>query len=41
ISIHTRKCIPEIHGKNAQHSKLHNNSQVNRELIKFLWEESN
>ena len=28
----------EIHGKNAQHSKLHNNSQVNRELIKFLWE---
>ncbi|MCC4325499.1 alpha/beta hydrolase [Limosilactobacillus reuteri] len=31
----------EIHGKNAQHSKLHNNSQVNRELIKFLWEESN
>ena len=31
----------EIHGKNTQHSKLHNNSQVNRELIKFLWEESN
>lgn len=31
----------EIHGKNAQHSKLHNNSQVNRELIKFLWEKSN
>lgn len=28
----------EIHGKNAQHSKLHNNGQVNRELIKFLWE---
>lgn len=28
----------EIKGKNAQHSKLHNNSQVNRELIKFLWE---
>lgn len=27
----------EIHGKNAQHSKLHNNSQVNRELINFLW----
>ena len=31
----------EIHGKNAQHSKFRNNSQVNRELIKFLWEESN
>ena len=28
----------EIKGKNAQHSKLHNNSQVNRQLIKFLWE---
>ena len=28
----------EIHGKNAQHSKLHDNAQVNRELIKFLWE---
>lgn len=27
----------EIKGKNAQHSKLHNNSQVNQELIKFLW----
>ncbi len=27
----------EIHGKNAQHSKLHNNAQVNRELINFLW----
>lgn len=27
----------EIHGKNAQHSKLHNNSQVNRLLINFLW----
>ncbi|MCD7127237.1 alpha/beta hydrolase [Limosilactobacillus agrestis] len=28
----------EIKGKNAQHSKLHNNQQVNRELISFLWE---
>ncbi|GGI62355.1 alpha/beta hydrolase [Limosilactobacillus caviae] len=28
----------EIHGKNAQHSKLHDNSQVNKALIKFLWE---
>lgn len=27
----------EIKGTNAQHSKLHNNSQVNRELINFLW----
>lgn len=27
----------EINGKNAQHSKLHNNSQVNKALIKFLW----
>lgn len=27
----------EIKGKNAQHSKLHNNSQVNQELIEFLW----
>lgn len=27
----------EIKGANAQHSKLHNNSQVNRELINFLW----
>lgn len=27
----------EIHGKNAQHSKLHNNNQVNRLLINFLW----
>lgn len=28
----------EIHGKNAQHSKLHDNNQVNKSLIKFLWE---
>lgn len=27
----------EIKGENAQHSKLHDNSQVNRELIDFLW----
>lgn len=27
----------EIKGRGAQHSKLHNNSQVNRELINFLW----
>lgn len=27
----------EIKGKNAQHSKLHDNNQVNRELIDFLW----
>lgn len=27
----------EIKGPNGQHSKLHNNSQVNQELIKFLW----
>ena len=27
----------EITGANAQHSKLHNNAQVNRELINFLW----
>lgn len=26
-----------IVGANAQHSKLHDNAQVNRELIKFLW----
>lgn len=26
----------EIHGKKAQHSSLHNNSQVNRLLINFL-----
>lgn len=28
----------EIQGKNAQHSKLHNNARVNRALIKFLWQ---
>ena len=28
----------EIKGARAQHSKLHNNSQVNRLLINFLWE---
>lgn len=27
----------EIHGKEAQHSKLHNNPQVNQLLINFLW----
>lgn len=27
----------EIHGKNAQHSRLHDNAQVNRLLINFLW----
>ncbi len=27
----------EIKGANAQHSTLHNNSQVNWELINFLW----
>lgn len=26
-----------INGKKAQHSKLHENAQVDRELIKFLW----
>ena len=30
--------IKVIHGKNAQHSKLHSNSAVDRVLIKFLWE---
>lgn len=29
--------IVKIKGKNAQHSKLHNNPQVDRVLIKFLW----
>ncbi|HIX34931.1 MAG TPA: alpha/beta hydrolase [Candidatus Limosilactobacillus merdigallinarum] len=28
----------EIRGRKGQHSKLHHNDQVNRELIKFLWE---
>ncbi|BDR59792.1 alpha/beta hydrolase [Lactobacillus xylocopicola] len=27
----------EFHGPNAQHSKLHENEQVDRVLIKFLW----
>lgn len=27
----------EIRGKAAQHSRLHNNTQVNQELINFLW----
>lgn len=27
----------KIRGKNVQHSKLHNNSQVDRVLINFLW----
>ena len=27
-----------IKGKNAQHSKLHDNDEVNRAIIKFLWE---
>ncbi|WP_409339058.1 alpha/beta hydrolase [Lactobacillus amylovorus] len=29
--------VVKIKGKNAQHSKLHNNSQVDKVLIKFLW----
>lgn len=29
--------ILKINGKNAQHSKLHDNSQVDKALIKFLW----
>lgn len=29
--------VVKINGKNAQHSKLHENAQVDRELIKFLW----
>lgn len=28
----------EVRGKDGQHSKLHHNDRVNRELIKFLWE---
>ena len=28
----------KITGKNAQHSKLHENAQVDRALIKFLWQ---
>lgn len=27
----------ELHGKNAQHSKLHENKTIDKELIKFLW----
>ncbi|KRK60697.1 cell surface hydrolase [Limosilactobacillus antri DSM 16041] len=30
--------VKVFHGKNAQHSKLHDNPAVNRALIKFLWE---
>lgn len=29
--------VVEIKGRNAQHSRLHNNSQVDKVLIKFLW----
>lgn len=29
--------VVKIKGKNAQHSKLHNNPQVDKVLIKFLW----
>ena len=29
--------ILKINGKNAQHSKLHENVQVDKALIKFLW----
>lgn len=30
-----------IHGKNAQHSKLHSNSKVDKLLINFLWGKNN
>ena len=30
--------VVEIKGRNAQHSRLHNNSQVDKILIKFLWD---
>lgn len=30
--------VVEIKGRNAQHSRLHNNSQVDKVLIKFLWD---
>ncbi len=30
--------VKVFHGKNAQHSKLHDNPAVNRALIEFLWE---
>lgn len=29
--------VLKINGKNAQHSKLHDNSQVDKALIRFLW----
>lgn len=29
--------VLKINGKNAQHSKLHENAQVDKALIKFLW----
>ena len=29
----------EIKGKNAQHSKLHENKEVDKLLIDFLWKE--
>lgn len=29
--------VVKINGKNAQHSKLHNNPQVDKIIIKFLW----
>ena len=29
--------VLKINGKNAQHSKLHENAQVDQALIKFLW----
>ena len=29
--------VLKLNGKNAQHSKLHENSEVDRALIKFLW----
>lgn len=29
--------VLKINGKNAQHSKLHENAEVDRALIKFLW----
>ncbi|MBI1705734.1 alpha/beta hydrolase [Lactobacillus crispatus] len=29
--------VETINGKNAQHSKLHENAQVDQALIKFLW----
>ncbi|PAB54268.1 hypothetical protein A3Q05_07685 [Lactobacillus johnsonii] len=29
--------VLKINGKNAQYSKLHENSQVDKALIKFVW----